>query len=77
LKFLVDLTKPERVILINHHDCRWYFSMLQASDPESVRARQLADLRDIQREFSDRFAGRIEAYYAQIEDGAATFERVT
>lgn len=77
LKFLVDLTKPERVILINHDDCRWYLTMLQATEPERVRARQLADLRDIQREFSDRFAGRIEAYFARIEDGAATFERVS
>lgn len=76
MKFLIDLMKPERVILINHDDCRWYFSTLQASDPERVRARQLADLRGIQREFSDRFAGQIEAYFARIEDGSATFERV-
>jgi hypothetical protein len=77
LKFLVDLTKPERVILINHDDCRWYFSMMQADDPAQVRARQFADLRVIQREFSDRFAAQIEAYYARLEDGGAAFERVT
>ena len=77
LKFLVDLTRPERVILINHEDCRWYFSLSQVNDPERVRSRQLADLRDIQREFSERFGARIEAYYARIEDGCAAFERVT
>lgn len=77
LKFLVDLTKPERVIVINHDDCRWYSSLLRAADPDIVRSRQLADLREIQREFSERFGGQIEAYYARIEDGAAAFERVT
>ena len=76
LKFLVDLTKPERVILINHEDCRWYFSMERVNDPERVRSRQLADLRAIQQEFRERFTARIEAYYARIEDGAATFARV-
>jgi hypothetical protein len=76
LKFLVDLTRPERVILINHDDCRWYFSLTQAKDPLRVRERQVADLRVIQREFSERFTAQIEAYYAKIEDGAATFERV-
>ena len=77
LKFLVDLTKPERVIVINHEDCRWYSSLLRATDPELVRRRQLADLREIQREFGERFSGLIEAYYARIQDGAAAFERVT
>jgi hypothetical protein len=77
LKFLVDLTKPERVIMINHDDCRWYSSLLRARDSELVRSRQLADLREIQRELGERFSGQIEAYYARIEDGVAAFERVT
>ncbi len=76
LKFVVDLIKPERVILINHDDCRWYFSLMAVDDPARVRARQLADLRAIQREFSGRFAGQIEAYHARMEAGAASFERV-
>jgi hypothetical protein len=76
MKFLEGLTRPERVILINHEDCRWYFSLMQANDPARVRERQLADLRSIQREFSDRFRTRIEAYYARIHDGAAAFEQV-
>jgi hypothetical protein len=77
LKFLVDLTKPDRVIVINHEDCRWYFSLQPTKDADLVRARQLADLREIQHEFTDRFAGRIEAYFARLENGVATFERVT
>jgi hypothetical protein len=76
LKFLIDLTKPERVVLINHDDCRWYWSTLRASDPARVREQQLADLRSIQREFSDRFKVPIEAYYARLERGEATFERI-
>ena len=67
---------PERVIVINHDDCRWYSSLLRTTDPELVRSRQLADLREIQRELGERFGGQIEAYYARIEDGAAAFERV-
>jgi hypothetical protein len=77
LKFLVDLTKPKRVILINHEDCRWYLSLLRVEDREKLRARELADLREIQREFTDRFKVQIEAYYARLEDGVASFERVT
>jgi len=77
LKFLLDLTKPKRVILINHEDCRWYLSLLREPDPVLLRARQLADLREIHREFGDRFAVQIETYYARIEDGVASFERVT
>ena len=76
LKFLIDLMKPERVILINHEDCRWYFSLLRADDPARVRDRQLADLRAIQREFTDRFTVHIEAYYSRLEEGGAVFERV-
>jgi len=76
LKFLVDLTKPERVVLINHDDCRWYWSILRARDPNRVREQQLADLRAVQWEFSERFNVRIEAYYARLERGEATFERV-
>jgi hypothetical protein len=76
LKFLVNLTRPERLVLINHEDCRWYLSLLQSNDAARVRERQLADLRVIQREFSERFNAQIEAYYARIEDGAAAFERV-
>jgi len=76
LKFLIDLTKPERVVLINHDDCRWYWSILRARDPARVREQQLADLRSIQREFNDRFNVQIEAYYARLEHGEAAFERV-
>ena len=49
---------------------------LRASDPARVREQQLADLRSIQREFSDRFKVPIEAYYARLERGEATFERI-
>jgi hypothetical protein len=41
-----------------------------------VREQQLADLRSIQREFSDRFKVPIEAYYAHLDRGEATFERI-
>ena len=76
LKFLVDLTKPERVVLIHHDDCRWYWSILRARDPDRVREQQLADLLAIQGEFSERFNVRIEAYDARLDRGEATFEGV-
>jgi hypothetical protein len=63
-------------VLINHDDCRWYWSVLRARDPARVREQQLADLRSIQREFNDRFNVQIEAYYARLEHGEAAFERV-
>jgi len=73
---LIDLTKPKRVVLINHDDCRWYWSTLRATDHARVRDQQLADLRSIQREFRDRFKVSIEAYYARLERDEATFERI-
>jgi hypothetical protein len=76
-KFMIDLMKPERIVLINHEDCRWYFATLRADDAARVHAQQLADLRAIQREVTERFTVPIEAYFARLENGGAAFERVT
>ena len=77
VKFMMGLTQPERVILIAHDDCRWYLDLRFWSQVATLRERQLNDLRQVQRELADRFAGaKIELYYARLEDGKAAFERL-
>ena len=75
LKFIVDLTRTQRLILIAHDDCRWYFSLALHQDPARVRERQLADLRSIRAELTERFKiASTELYYARLENDRASFE---
>lgn len=75
VKFVVDLTRTERVVLIAHDDCRWYLDQRFAQDPARVRERQLEDLRRVRAGLSERFgARRVELCFAQLQDGHASFE---
>src|SRR5512136_1026520 len=55
MKFLVDLSKPRRIILIGHDDCRWYHDSRFLRPREGVADRQLADLRQVRAQFAERF----------------------
>ena len=75
MKFMVDLTRPERLILIAHDDCRWYLDARFSHDPAGMRARQIADLERVRRDLAERFGSRrVDLYYARLEDGRAAFE---
>ena len=77
MKFLVNLTKPSRVILIAHDDCRWYIENRFASASDA-RDRQIHDLHRAQHDITERFgAVPIEVYYATLQDGAAHFEKLS
>lgn len=76
VQFVRDVACAERVILIGHDDCRWYFSLMQAKDPARVRERQLADLRAVRQEFTERFGVRVETYYASLENGHAEIKEI-
>jgi hypothetical protein len=73
--FLADLLRPDRVILIGHHDCRWYldprFQHLHGGTDEA----QHADLRRVKAELRTRLPGaRIETWFARLDGLAASFE---
>ncbi len=75
MKFMMDLSKPERVILIAHDDCRWYLDMRFWPQSGGLRQQQVGDLQKVRAELGERFSGsRIEMYYARLVDGRAAFE---
>ena len=78
LKFLHDLTRPSRIILIAHDDCRWYLDSRFIHDPATLREKMLEDLHRIRADLGERLgsAARIELYYAQLKGDTATFESV-
>jgi hypothetical protein len=78
VKFVVDLTKPRRIILIGHDDCRWYLDFRFGHDPARLREKVTADLKRARAGISERFrSASIELYWARLEaDGSASFELV-
>lgn len=77
LKFLVDLTRSERLILITHSDCRWYFSQTGLDDESRVHECQLADLRQVGQEVAQRFSTvKVEPYHAVLEGDRVLFESI-
>jgi hypothetical protein len=77
MKFLVDIGKPERVVLIAHEDCRWYLDgrFWQRGD---VRQKQLADLAAIRTALRERFGDiPVESYFARLEGVEVFFEPVS
>src|SRR5512135_2440107 len=47
IKFLTELTRPRRVILIGHDDCSWYKDGRFFHQHHAVGDQQLADLRHV------------------------------
>jgi hypothetical protein len=77
MKFLVDLSKPRRVILIGHGDCRWYLDGRFLHRPGGSGERQMADLRGLRAQFAERFpAVTVETYFARLDGDEAVFDRV-
>jgi len=76
MKFLVNLTRPRRVILIGHDDCRWYLDSCSDANAANLREKVIADLRRVRSTIGERFPGpRVELYFAkQNPDGTAIFE---
>jgi hypothetical protein len=75
MKFLVDVDKPARVILIGHQDCRWYADLRFWDRGRSERERIVADLRQAGEECARRFpACRVELYFARQEGADVVFE---
>jgi hypothetical protein len=77
MNFMMDLSKPSRVILINHHDCRWYHDPRFGHDLAKIEKRQVADLQQVRREILNRSGERrVELYYARLNGNQVAFESV-
>jgi len=76
MKFVMNLTKPRRVILIGHDDCRWYLDSRLGHDSSRLRGKIETDLRRVASAISERFPGaKAELYFARLEaDDRAKFE---
>jgi len=75
LKFLVDLARPRRIVLIAHDDCRWYQRLLGPG--ETGPPRQLDDLRRVRAMLRERFGqAQVEMYFARLEGDEAVFDEV-
>ena len=77
LKFMADLSKPRRLILIGHGDCRWYLHSRFFHVQETLADRQFADLRQVRAMCVERFpAVAVETYFAKLDGEHAVFETV-
>jgi hypothetical protein len=77
LKFLVDLSQPRRVVLIQHDDCRWYHDTRFLHMSDDIPARQLDDMRRVRSALTERFGLKdVQLYVAKLEGEQAVFEQV-
>lgn len=76
LKFLVEVHKLRRVVLIAHQGCAFYRTRLELDEPRLERV-QRADLVRAAA-FVHRVTGvkAIEAYFLRLQDDRVTFETV-
>jgi hypothetical protein len=78
MKFMVDLTRAEHLILIVHDDCRWYHQRLFGYDPARIHERMIADARRVRASLIERFGQRrIEIYHARLSGSRAIFDPVS
>jgi hypothetical protein len=77
LKFLRNLMQPDRIVLIAHDDCRWYFENRFAVSAEQARARQVEDLRRARAGLIERFGPvQVDLFYATLDGDRAIFRGV-
>lgn len=76
LKFLVEVHKLKRLVLIEHQACAFYATRIGLSEPR-LELVQKADLVRAAA-FANRVTGlvNIEGYFARLVDGVVKFERV-
>jgi len=78
MKFLLDLARPERVILIGHDDCRWYIQTILGRQSGNARPRVEKDLRSVRDALAGRMGreAKVELYFARLEGDRAIFDTV-
>jgi hypothetical protein len=77
VKFLSDLEKPRRIVLIGHEECAWYRDLRFRRHAAPARERITGDLKRVAEDVSERFPQAcVEAYYASYAGGQTVFETV-
>ena len=77
VKFLVDLSRPRRLILIAHDDCRWYKDVRFWQHGEDWKSAAVADLGKVRDGFRERSGAiAVEAYFARMDGAEIVFEAV-
>ena len=76
LRFLVEVHKLRRIVLIQHQSCAFYATRLELKEPR-LELLQKADLVRAAA-YVHRVTGldRIEAFFARLNDGVLSFEPV-
>jgi hypothetical protein len=76
--FMANLTGPDRVVLIGHHDCRWYQDARFQHLHGGTDLAQHADLRRVKAEMQRRLPdATVETWFARLDGLQATFEPET
>ena len=77
LKFLVDRSRPRRVILIVHDDCLWYKDLRFWQHGGDWKSAALSDLAKVRDGLRARFGSLgVETWFARIDGGEVVFEAV-
>ena len=77
IKFLVDQSRPRRVILIVHDDCLWYRDLRFWQHGGDWKGAALSDLAKVRDGLRARFGSlSVETYFARIDGGEVVFEAV-
>jgi hypothetical protein len=77
VKFLVDVAKPSRAILIEHENCRWYRDPRFWTEQGEMRPRQINDLSAVRAGLKERYpAIAVESYFARHEAEHVVFEAI-
>jgi carbonic anhydrase len=67
LEALVDAHGTRRIVLIAHQDCAWYRARLNDVSAETLRAKQIADLRRAASWLRSRFEGiTVQPFFARL-----------
>ncbi len=72
VKFVHDVARAERVVLMAHDDCRWYLDVCSGLDPAQLRTRIAKDLRGVRAGLLERFPQlQVELYFARLDGDLA------
>ncbi len=75
VSFLEELIQPARIVIIGHHDCRWYQDARFLHHHGGADDAQHADLRRVSAEMRARFPeAAVESWFARLEGLEAQFD---
>jgi hypothetical protein len=77
VKFVFDIAKASRLILIAHDECRWYQDLRFSHLGSGGRDHSVRDLAVAKSALHDRFPGiSVESYFARLDGADVVFEKL-